>query len=57
VEGVLAVALADPDAWLQGGRAEAAGWRILGVPADGVGGGVAPVFWGKPEARSVDSNA
>jgi signal transduction histidine kinase len=57
VEGVLAVALADPDAWLQGGRAEAAGWRILGVPADGVGGGGAPVFWGKPEARSVDSNA
>lgn len=57
VAGVLAVALADPDAWLKDGRAATAGWRMLGVPADGAGGRVTPVFWGKPDCRSVDSNA
>lgn len=55
--GVLAVALADPGVWLRDGRAEAAGWRTLRVPADPAGGKAEPVFWGKPEARSVDSNA
>lgn len=57
VPGVLAVALADPAAWLQDGKAEAVGWRTLGVPADPAAGRAAPVFWGKPETRSADSNA
>jgi signal transduction histidine kinase len=57
VAGVLAVALADPDAWRRDGRAAAAGWRMLGVPSEGSAGRNVPVFWGKPETRSADSNA
>ncbi len=67
--GVLAVVLADPAAWLQDGRAEAAGWRTLVVPVDlimpaepvmpaGLAGSTPPaVFQGKPGSSPVDNNA
>ncbi len=57
VAGVLALVVADTAAWLAGGRAEAAGWRTLGVPLELSGGGAVPAFWGKPATRPVDTIA
>jgi len=52
--GILAVAIGDPAAWNQDGRAVAAGWRTLGVPADAGGPAVPPAFRGKPGPTSAD---